>query len=57
MFLADGGNIFVSATTSASEQIAGSALGALAPKDFEMIDGGPRIDWHSQNCTRTPVTN
>jgi serine/threonine-protein kinase len=57
MFLADGGNIFVSATTSASDAIGGSALGALAPKDFEMIDGGPRIDWHSQNCTRTPVTN
>jgi hypothetical protein len=57
MFLADGGNIFVSATTSASQLIGGSALGALMPKDFEMIDGGPRIDWHGQNCTRTPVTN
>ena len=57
MFLADGGNIFVSATTSASDAIGGSALGALTPKDFEMIDGGARIDWHGQNCTRTPVTN
>lgn len=57
MFLADGGNIYVSATTSASDAIGGSALGALMPKDFEMIDGGTRIDWHSQNCTRTPVAN
>jgi serine/threonine-protein kinase len=57
MFLADGGNIFVSATTSASNAIGGSALGALMPKDFEMVDGGARIDWHSQNCTRTPVTD
>ncbi len=57
MFLADGGNIYVSATTSASDAIAGSALGALMPKDFEMIDGGARINWHDQNCTRTPVAN
>ena len=57
MFLADGGNIFVSATTSASGAISGSELGALMPKDFEMIDGGQRIDWHSQNCNRTPVSD
>jgi hypothetical protein len=57
MFLADGGNIYVSATTSASDAIGGSALGALMPKDFEMIDGGTRIDWHGQNCTRTPIAD
>jgi serine/threonine-protein kinase len=57
MFLADGGNIYVSATTEASDAIGGSDLGAFMPSDFEMIDGGPRIDWHSQNCTRTPVAN
>jgi serine/threonine-protein kinase len=57
MFLADGGNIFVSATTSASGAISGSAVSALLPKDFEMIDGGTRINWHNQNCTRTPVVD
>ena len=57
MFLADGGNIYVSATTGASNAIGGGDLGAFMPKDFEMIDGGPRINWHDQNCTRTPVAN
>jgi len=57
MFLADGGNIYVSATTEASNAIGNSVLGALTPSDFEMIDGGARIDWASQNCTRTPVSN
>ncbi len=57
MFLADGGNIYVSATTEASGAIGGSDLGALKPSDFDMIDGGARIDWHSQTCTRTPVSN
>jgi hypothetical protein len=27
------------------------------PGDFEMIDGGPRINWKNQNCTRTPVSD
>ncbi|HVU00456.1 MAG TPA: hypothetical protein VHE30_01845 [Polyangiaceae bacterium] len=57
MFLADGGNIYVSATTSASDQIGGSDLGDLQPSDFEMIEGGARINWHDQNCTRTPVSD
>ncbi|HWZ92341.1 MAG TPA: hypothetical protein VNW92_25930 [Polyangiaceae bacterium] len=57
MFLADGGNIYISATTEASNSISGSDLGALAPKDFEMIDGGARINWKAQNCTRTPVSD
>lgn len=57
MFLADGGNIYISATTGASAQIGGSDMGQLTPSDFEMVDGGQRIDWRSQNCTRTPVSN
>jgi serine/threonine-protein kinase len=57
MFLADGGNIYISATTEASDSISGSDMGALMPKDFEMIDGGARINWHDQNCTRTPVSD
>lgn len=57
MFLADGGNIYISATTDASDQVGGSDMGALQPKDFEMVDGGARINWHDQNCTRTPVSD
>jgi serine/threonine-protein kinase len=57
MYLGDGGNIYISATTGAASQIGNSDLGALTPDDFEMIDGGQRIDWGSQNCTRTPVDN
>lgn len=57
MYLADGGNIYISATTDAANQISNSILTSLTPDDFEMIDGGARIDWGSQNCTRTPVSN
>jgi len=57
MFLADGGNIYISATTDASDAVSGSALGALLPSDFEMVDGGARINWHDQNCLHTQVTN
>ncbi len=57
MFLADGGNIYISATTEASDSVGGSDLGALMPTDFEMLDGGTRINWKDQNCTRTPVAD
>lgn len=57
MFLADGGNIYISATTDASGAINNSALGALRPRDFEMIEGGTRYNFHNQNCTRTPVSD
>jgi serine/threonine-protein kinase len=56
MFLADGGNIYISATTSASDAISSSAVGALQPKDFEMIEAGDRIPWNG-NCKRTPFDN
>jgi serine/threonine-protein kinase len=56
MFLADGGNIYISATTDASSATNASALTALQPSDFEMIDGGPRIP-ASGNCARTPISN
>ncbi|HMA96444.1 MAG TPA: hypothetical protein VKP30_27350 [Polyangiaceae bacterium] len=56
MFLADGGNIYVSATTDTSDVIRNSALGALRPSDFEMIEGGTRYNFRDQNCTRTPVS-
>jgi hypothetical protein len=57
MFLADGGNFFVSATTDIVDVIDTHDLRALLPADFEMVDGGTRYNFHQQNCTRTPITN
>jgi len=57
MFMDDGGNFFVSATTDITDVIDTHALATLQPSDFEMVDGGTRINFHQQNCTRTPVTN
>lgn len=56
MFLADGGNIYVSATTEASSATNASALTAMQPSDFQMVDGGARIPWKG-NCKRTPISN
>jgi serine/threonine-protein kinase len=57
MYLADGGNIFISATTGAADAISGSALSALMPSDFEMLEGGDRIPWSGFDCTRTPISD
>ena len=56
MYLADGGNIYISATTDAVDLIDNSILGALGPSDFEMVDGGTRIDAASQDCKHVPIT-
>ncbi len=56
MYLADGGNIYVSATQDASDSINNSILSKLTPKDFDMIDGGTRIDSASQDCKHVPIT-
>ncbi len=57
MFLADGGNFFVSATTDITDVVDTHALASLVPSDFEMVDGGTRYDFHLQNCTRTSISN
>lgn len=58
MYLTDGGNIYISATSDAAGAgLSGSALGAIRPHDFEMVDGGQRIGRHDYDCTRDPVTN
>jgi hypothetical protein len=57
MFLVDGGNSYISATTDASDVIAGSAVTALRPRDFEMVDGGKRIGIHDYDCKHVPVTD
>jgi hypothetical protein len=57
MYLTDGGNIYISATTDAADVVGGSALGAIRPRDFEMVAGGQRIGRHDYDCDRTPITN
>ncbi|HEX3762515.1 MAG TPA: hypothetical protein VHW23_27625 [Kofleriaceae bacterium] len=58
MYLADGGNIYISATTAAAGVLdGGSVLGMLRPRDFEMVGGGRRIGRHDYDCDRTPITD
>jgi serine/threonine-protein kinase len=57
MFLADGGNLFLSAEVGVQNVISTSALRGLKATDFEMVDGGPRYTWSDYQCQRTPVTN
>ena len=56
MYMADGGNIYISATLDAADLINNSILTALKPSDFEMLDGGARIDANAQDCKHVPVT-
>ncbi len=56
MFLADGGNIALTAEASAAQYITSDALSSIAVTDFEMVDGGTRINY-TGDCNRTPVTN
>ncbi|HEY1587859.1 MAG TPA: hypothetical protein VGH63_19300, partial [Polyangia bacterium] len=56
MFVADGGNPYISATDDIASVLAPTAIGSMQPSDFEMVDGGTRINFHQQNCTRTPLT-
>ncbi len=56
MFMDDGGGFYVSGTTDIVDVIDTHALKALLPTDFEMVDGGTRINFHQQNCARTPIT-
>lgn len=57
MFLDDGGNFFVSATTDITQVIDTHDLKTLAGTDFEMVEAGTRYNFHQQNCTRTVITN
>lgn len=42
---------------NANARVVASILSALAPSDFEMVDGGARIDAESQDCEHVPVTD
>jgi hypothetical protein len=57
MYLADGGNIYISATTDASALLTGSAVAALRPRDFEMVGGGRRFGSHDYSCLHVPITD
>jgi serine/threonine-protein kinase len=57
MYLVDGGNIYISATTDASDVLANSVVGALRPRDFEMVGAGRRIARHDYDCTHVPITD
>jgi hypothetical protein len=57
MYLVDGGNIYISSATDASSVLAGSAVAALRPRDFEMVGGGRRIGRHDYSCAHTPITD
>ncbi len=57
MFLTDGGNLFISATADAASAISTSSLRAIKATDFEMVEGGQRLNWRSYQCNRTVVTD
>ena len=57
MYLADGGNIYISASADAVDLINNSILGSLTPADFQMVDGGTRIDSAAQDCNHVPIAN
>ena len=57
MFLTDGGHLFVTAAADVGSAINTSALRTLKASDFEMVDGGQRINWRDYQCMRTVITN
>ena len=56
MFMADGGDPYISGTDDLASVLSPSSTSSLQPQDFEWVDGGPHVDYTQQNCTRTPIT-
>jgi serine/threonine-protein kinase len=56
MFMADGGNLYISGTNDLAGVIGATAVQSLQASDFEVVDQGAPIVWNG-NCTRTPLTN
>ncbi len=63
MILSDGGNITFTAmaddyTTAKWTQVnlTAQALKSLTWSDFEMVDGGARINWTAGDCSHVPIT-
>jgi hypothetical protein len=57
MIMSDGGNLYITATTDVADVVQTSSLRSLKATDFEMVDGGPRINWSDYQCHRTVITN
>jgi hypothetical protein len=57
MYLVDAGNSYISATTDTASVIANSALTALRPHDFEMVNGGRRIGRRDYECAHVAIMN
>ena len=57
MFLADGGNLYVSATTDVADVVSPTVLRSFKATDFEMVDGGTRYKWSDYDCKRTVVSD
>jgi hypothetical protein len=56
MFMADGGNLYVSGSADLIGAVSASALSSLVASDFEIVDQGAPITWNG-NCVRTQITN
>ena len=56
MYMADGGNPFISGTDDLASVLSPSSTSMLQPQDFEWVDGGPHVTYAQQNCNRTPIT-
>ncbi len=57
MIMSDGGNLYITATTDVADVVSTGSLRLLKATDFEMVDGGPRINWSDYQCHRTVVSN
>ncbi len=63
MILSDGGNVTFTATADdyttakwANVNLGAQDLKALQWSDFEMVDGGTRMNWQDGNCPHVPIT-
>jgi len=63
MILSDGGNITFTATADdyttakwSEVSLTAQDLKSLQWSDFEMVDGGQRIDWQAGDCEHVPLT-
>jgi serine/threonine-protein kinase len=56
MYMADGGDLYISGTADLIGVINSTAISSLTANDFEVIDQGAPIVWNG-NCNRTQITN
>jgi serine/threonine-protein kinase len=56
MFMADGGDLYISGTADLANTIDNSVVSSLKASDFEVLDSGAAIAY-TGDCTRTQITN